>query len=533
VQKDQGLREHIVQLEELVVTRTAALAEARARLELEIAERTCVEAERERLLVTERAKTRQQGALVRLSAELAATLDESEVCRRVVHGLRDTLGHDIVALFLLDEITGERVLAASVGYVKPVTSLPPGRGLSERPLLNGQLHYTPDVKEDPRYFYGMGGAEVDVPIRIGGKVLGVLTVESNKPDAFSQDDLKVFTAAAQQAGLAIEKARLLAAERQRADHLDALRTTMADITAELELSSLLQAIVERAAGFLDATGGELGLYNEASQAIRIVVSHNLDKDYVGTRMALGEGAMGRVAETGEPLIVKDYHTWEGRASEYADLLIHASITAPLEVASRLVGAISIATTDPVRQFGSADLHLLNLFAQQAAIAIENARLYDQSQREIAERKKIEEEIRRQKEYYEALFVNNPVAVVTADLDGNIVSWNPMAEKLFGYTQEEVIGKDLDDFVANDDSIRAEAAGYSDQAINLGRVQVSTKRTRRDGSLVDVELLALPVIVAGEKVGFIAIYVDITDIDGNEPAVEPRLPIRPRVIFWPT
>jgi len=190
--------------------------------------------------------------------------------------------------------------------------------------------------------------------------------------------------------------------------------------------------------------------------------------------------------------------------------IRATLAAPLKVGGRLVGVFTTATTDQDRQFGPADLHLLNLFAQQAAIAIENARLYDQAQREIAERRKFEEEIRRQKEYFEALFVNNPIAVVTADLDGVVVSWNPMAEKLFGYTQREAIGKDLNDLVANDDSIREEAVGYAHQVINVGRVQVTTKRTRKDGSLVDVELLALPVILAGEKVGFIAIYHDVTE-----------------------
>jgi PAS domain S-box-containing protein len=131
--------------------------------------------------------------------------------------------------------------------------------------------------------------------------------------------------------------------------------------------------------------------------------------------------------------------------------------------------------------------------------------------DISERKRFEEEIRRQKEYFEALFVNSPVAVVTADLKGNVVSWNPIAERLFGYTQEEVIGRNLDDLVANDDSIRAEAAGYSCEVVNAGRVQATTKRTRKDGSLVDVELLALPVIVAGDKVGSICIYVDIADL----------------------
>jgi PAS domain S-box-containing protein len=147
--------------------------------------------------------------------------------------------------------------------------------------------------------------------------------------------------------------------------------------------------------------------------------------------------------------------------------------------------------------------------------------------DITQLKRYEEEIRRQKEYYEALFVNSPVAVATIDWDGNIVSWNPTAERLFGYTQEEVIGRDLDDIVANDESIRAEAVSYTDAfrgegnvgvreaypdlIDDLGRLQVTTKRTRRDGSLVDVELLGLPVIVAGEEVGFIALYHDITQL----------------------
>jgi len=128
------------------------------------------------------------------------------------------------------------------------------------------------VSREPRYYPGAWGSQVDVPIRIGGQVLAVLSAENRETHAFNQDDFEVLTAAAHQAGLAIEKARLLAAERQRADELDALRTTMADITAELELPALLQAIVERAAGLLDATGGELGLPAPA-QPVRTAGRH--------------------------------------------------------------------------------------------------------------------------------------------------------------------------------------------------------------------------------------------------------------------
>ena len=131
--------------------------------------------------------------------------------------------------------------------------------------------------------------------------------------------------------------------------------------------------------------------------------------------------------------------------------------------------------------------------------------------DISERKMMERELRRQKEYYEALFVNNPGAVVTVDLESNVVSWNPAAERLFGYKQREVIGRNLDALVANDPRILEEAEAYTEQVSTTGRVQATAQRTRRDGSLVDVEVLALPVIVGEEKVGYIGIYIDIADL----------------------
>ncbi len=485
-----------------LLKRLTSAAEARS------IERERAKKDREELLAVERARLKKQTALLRLSSELAAAVDEEQIYWRVVTGLHDELGYDVVALLMLDIETGDRIHVAGFGYDDPVRRILVGRGLSERPLQTGELQYTPDVWKDPRFSYGAGGSEVDVPVRIGGEVLGVLVAESKEIDAFDKDDFKVLTAAAQQAGVAIDKARLLAAEQRRADELKALHHTLSDITAELELPSLLQIIVERAAALLHSTGGELGLIDEEKQEIHIVVSYNLGEDFVGSRHDVGEGIMGMVASEKKPMIVDDYQTWEKGLSAYSH--IHATVAAPLKVGGRLIGVFTTATIDPERKFDEADMHLLTMFARQAAIAIENARLFDQAQREIGERRKIEEEIRHQKEYYESLLVNNPVAVVTADLVGTIVSWNPMAEVLFGYTQEEVIGQNLDDIVAKDSLFRSEALGYTKEVIEVGRVNTTTQRVRKDGSLVDVELLALPVIVGGKKVGFIAIYHDISE-----------------------
>ena len=153
---------------------------------------------------------RQHQALLRLSADLAASLDEVEICQSIVHGLHDLQGYDYVGLFLVDASTGDRVLRASIGWADapPDYRLSPGHGLSERPLLDGQLHYTSDVTQSRRYLPGIrGGTELDVPLRVGEKVVGVLVVESEQIDAFDQDDFAVATAAANQAAVALGRAR--------------------------------------------------------------------------------------------------------------------------------------------------------------------------------------------------------------------------------------------------------------------------------------------------------------------------------------
>jgi len=184
----------------------------------------------------------------------------------------------------------------------------------------------------------------------------------------------------------VERARVEQNLRRQNEYLAALHATMAEISAELELSRLLQAIVERAVMLLGASGGELAIYDEEKRELAVVISHHMEQDYTGTQLALGEGAMGRAAQTQQPLIIEDYHTWEGRSPKYAASPLHATLAAPLLVSGRLVGAISTGDADPGRQFTPDDVRLLNLFAPQAAIAIENARLYAAAQeaREAAE-----------------------------------------------------------------------------------------------------------------------------------------------------
>jgi PAS domain S-box-containing protein len=608
---------------------------------------------------------RRLAALLRLSVEIGAAPDETAICRSVVTGLHEGLGYDFLGLFLVDAASGDRVLMASVGWpdAPPEFRLPPGKGLSELPLQNGALHYTARVTGLARYVPTPNrGSEVDVPVLIDGRTVGVLVVESGQPDAFDQDDFEILTAAANQAGLALARARLLGAERRRADEHEALLATMADLSAELELSKLLQATLQRAVTLLGVTGGELAIYDEAREELEVVASHNIGKDSTATRLALGEGAMGRVAQTHEPLLIPEYAEWLGRSGQYADVTVHSVMVAPLLVGSRLVGAIAAVHADPARKFGPADLRLLNMFAPQAAVAIARARLLEAERRRADEQQALldtmadlsaelelskllqamlrravtllgvtggelaifdeasqelvvvaslnigvdstgtrmalgegamgrvaqthqpliipsygawegrspqytgatdyavmaapllignrlvgamasvhsdptrrfgPDDLRRlnifapqaavaienarlytaaqqQKQYFEDLVFNSPVAIVVLDRGHRIVSCNPAFEALFGFPQREAVGRDLDELISTE-TTRAEAVGYTQHVLEQGPVQAIGRRCRKDGSLVDVEVLGVPVVVDGELVGLMGLYHDISEL----------------------
>ena len=305
------------------------------------------------------------------------------------------------------------------------------------------------------------GSEVDVPLKAGDEVLGVLVVESREPNAFGPEDLEILTAAAQHAGIALARIRLLEeqhrvveSERRRADERDALLATITDLSAELELSRLLEAVLSRAVTLLGAAGGELATFDAERNELVIAANHNMREDSRNARLKVGEGAMGHVVRTGEQMIIPDYQTWEGRSRKYARIDAHAVVVAPLLIGKRPVGAINVWHEDPSRSFSEADRRLLILFGQHAAIALENARRFTAG--------------RRERQYFEVLVRNSPVAIVVLDVEHRVLTCNPAFEALDGYTRDEVAGKNLDDLITTPET-RAEAVSYTVQAAAHPRV----------------------------------------------------------------
>ncbi len=169
----------------------------------------------------------------------------------------------------------------------------------------------------------------------------------------------------------------------RVDELSALYKTTLEIISAHDLTSLLNSIVMRAVALLGGTGGGLYLCDLEKEHARCVVSYQTQDDYNGTVLRYGEGAAGKVAVTGEPLIIDDYCTWDGRANAVEEEQpFTAMVSAPMLWKDQVTGVIHVLHDTEKRKFADEDLKLLISFANQAAIAVENTRLLEETQRRL-------------------------------------------------------------------------------------------------------------------------------------------------------
>ena len=127
----------------------------------------------------------------------------------------------------------------------------------------------------------------------------------------------------------------------------------------------------------------------------------------------------------------------------------------------------------------------------------------------------EANLRRQTQYYESLLEISPVAVVTLDLGERVTSWNPAAERLFGYSEAEALGRTIQDLILGSEALYEEGVSISREAIEEGSSHRITRRMRKDGALVDVELLVVPIRMDGRPIGSYAIYHDVSELHRQE------------------
>lgn len=210
--------------------------------------------------------------------------------------------------------------------------------------------------------------------------------------------------------------------QRRIRELEVMNETLTGISGELELNTLLQTITERAVKLLNASLGELLLYDKQSGEMEVVAQYPVDRAQVGFRMKPGEGAMGRVAVTKRPLMLNDYKAFVHALPEEVTTGVEATLDVPLLKGGEFIGVLGLAHHARHRKFSLDDQQLLTVFASQATVAIENARLYKEVQHlaftdvltGINNRRRLFELA--DKEYKRCMRYRRPLSLMIMDID---------------------------------------------------------------------------------------------------------------------
>ena len=361
-----------------------------------LADQAAIAIENARLFQAEQEQRELAEALAEASAAVGSTLDLDEVFARILEQAARVVPGDVFNIMLLE---GDTVRAVRwqgykrLGIEEQITSftVPFARYPNFIKMVeSGKTVFVPDTTAAPDWVMEAGQewrrSYIGAPIQAEGVTIGFLNADGTRAGQFCPADAQRLEAFAGHAAIAIQNARLYQQSQElvtrikrRGEDLGALREISLAISDQLELDKLLQSILKQGCRLLDVRAGGIYLVDEAKGDLKLVVSHGLTRDYTGLRLAPGEGICGKVLQSGEPLIVDDYHHWEGRSPSWEAEPITANISVPFKHGERIIGVMGFIELSSARKFDEYDVRLAALFADQAAIAIENARLYQQSQ----------------------------------------------------------------------------------------------------------------------------------------------------------
>ncbi len=235
-----------------------------------------------------------------------------------------------------------------------------------------------------------GRAWMGVPLVAGDRAIGVINVSSFDPDVrYNDEHLQIFRAIADQTANILEKNRLYHEMQVRAQQLATLNEVGRTITSTLELRSALNLIMDKAIEILDAQAGSLLLVDpETGDLVFEVTLGPTASDIQGTRLPMGTGIVGTVAQTAEPIIVNQAQAdqrWFSGVDKSGEFRTDALMAVPMVTKDRVVGVLEVINKRDGTPFNVDDQNLLSAFATNAAISIENARLYTLTDQALAAR----------------------------------------------------------------------------------------------------------------------------------------------------
>ena len=324
-------------------------------------------------------------ALYQVSTAITGTLSLNKVVKLIVEQAVELLEHSACALLVLDEMGEGFRLETSVGLsdelLEPALQARMARVAVERKKATALY-----LEKDPEALEFEGvlkrasfGGLLTVPLVARKKMVGVLNCFVAPTMRFRQQEIRFLRGFANQAAIAVENARLHGLVRFKMGELGTLFEVSKAITSTLQLDRVLEEIVRHVRDILRADACSLMLL-EANYLV-LKTSEGLVKSQYYRPIPLGAGVAGTAAKTGQPTVVLDQE--DGHASEFPSKVreqgLKTILCVPVETRGRVIGLINVYFRE-LMTHTPAQVNLLIALGSQAAVAIENARLYAEKQR---------------------------------------------------------------------------------------------------------------------------------------------------------
>lgn len=383
--------------------------------------------------------------LFELGREVTSVLDLEELLAKIPQLIARLTRFSAFSVYLLDEKRKELRIAYAVGYpgnTSPDMRLKVGQGVVGAAVEEGRPILVNDIRQEPRYRGPLRNmlSQLAVPLRRKGKVIGALNLLNEVEGAFTTQDEVLLRQFAAHVAVAIENARLFESERRHNDMLEALAEIGREMSSILDLDALLTRIANLTKRLVDYRTLGILLLNDATQELEMKLAVSYGKDAAKTHMKLGEGLVGWSAQHKEPVLVDDV----SQDPRYVNLVEDArsELVVPMLIKDRCIGVFDLESPE-LSAFTKEHRELMTLLASQAAIAIENARLYEELRRN---EERIEKELRFAQRVQAAMLPSElPTRIPGADVAGRFA---PARE----------LGGDIHDFLVPETNILVVAVG---------------------------------------------------------------------------
>ena len=371
--------------------------------------------------------------LSELGRDVTSVLDLDELLAKIPVLIARLTRFSAFSVYLLDEKQQVLTIGYAVGYPEGVPEtlrLKVGQGVVGAAVEEGRPILVNDIRLEPRYLGPLRNmlSQLAVPLRRKGKVIGALNLLNEIEGAFTSQDETLLRQFAAHVAVAIENARLFESERHYVDTLETLAEIGREMSSILDLDELLTRIANLTKRLVDYRTFGILLLNETTQVLEMKLAVRYGKGAESRQMKLGEGLVGWAALHKEPILVADVST----DPRYVNLVDDArsELVIPMLIKDRCIGVFDLESPE-LSAFTKEHKELLTLLASQAAIAIDNARLYDEVRRN---EERIEKELRFAQRVQAALLPTElPKAVEGVDVAGR---FEPARE----------LGGDLHDFL---------------------------------------------------------------------------------------